>query len=113
ITDRPVRFFVSEMIREQVYALYHEEIPYHTAVLVRQFEEKEQVTVIATDIIVQRDTQKGIILGEKGKAIKQLGIRARKEIEAFLEKKVFLELHVKVRNKWRDNENFLREYGYS
>ena len=113
ITDRPVRFFVSEMIREQVYALYHEEIPYHTAVLVRQFEEKEQVTVIAADIIVQRDTQKGIILGEKGKAIKQLGIRARKEIEAFLEKKVFLELHVKVRNKWRDNENFLREYGYS
>lgn len=112
LTDRPVRFFVAELIREKIYALYRDEVPYHTTVLIRQFEEKRTLTKISADIIVQRETQKGIILGEKGKGIKELGTRSRKDIEAFLERKVFLELHVKVREKWRDKEHFLKEYGY-
>lgn len=112
ITEKPVRFFVSELIRENIYTLYREEIPYQTTVLIRQYEEKNTLTKIAADIIVQRESQKGIILGDKGKAIKELGTLARKSIEDFIERKVFLELHVKVRDKWRDKENFLKEYGY-
>lgn len=112
LTDRPVRFFVSELIREKIYTLFREEIPYQTTVLLRQFEEKKTLTKISADIIVQRESQKGIILGEKGKGIKQIGSLSRQDIEQFLERKVFLELHVKVRNKWRDKENFLKEYGY-
>lgn len=113
LTEKPLRFFVGELIREQIYALYREEIPYHTTVLVNGFEEKNTLTKITADIIVQRETQKGIILGNRGSAIKQLGTLSRKSIEAFLDRKVFLELHVKVRNNWRDKEAFLREYGYS
>jgi GTPase len=113
ISDRPVRFFVGEMIREQIYALYEEEIPYHAAVLVQSFEEKTTLDVIKADIIVSRESQKMILLGKGGSMIKQLGINSRKAIEEFLEKKVHLELFVKVRPKWRDNENYLREYGYN
>ncbi len=113
ITDLSTRFFVAEMIREKIYELYSEEIPYHTTVVVNEFKEKETLIKIRAEIIVQRDTQKGIILGEGGKMIKQLGTESRKEIEKFLGSKVFLELFVKVRPKWRDNENFLREYGYN
>lgn len=113
LTDRPTRFFVAELIREKIFLLYQEEIPYHTAVIVTQFEEKQTLTKISASIIVQRESQKAILLGEKGKAIKELGTRARTDIEQFLGRKVFLELFVKVRNKWRDNENFLREYGYA
>lgn len=113
ISDRSERFFVSEMIREQIYALYEEEIPYHTAVLVQAFEEKPTLDVIKADIIVSRETQKMILLGKGGSMIKQLGINSRKAIEEFLQKKVHLELFVKVRPKWRDNDNYLREYGYN
>lgn len=113
ITEKPVRFFVSELIRENIYALYREEIPYQTTVLIREYQEKNTLTKISADIIVQRESQKGIILGDKGKAIKELGTRSRKSIEDFIERKVFLELHVKVRDKWRDKENFLKEYGYN
>lgn len=113
ISDRPVRFFVSELIRQQIYELYHEEIPYHAAVLIQSFEEKATLDVIKADIVVSRETQKIILLGKKGSMIKQLGINARKEIEAFLQKKVHLELFIKVRPKWRDNENYLKEYGYN
>ena len=113
ISDRSERFFVGEMIREQIYALYDEEIPYHTAVLVQAFEEKTTLNVIKADIIVSRETQKMILLGKGGSMIKQLGINSRKVIEEFLQKKVHLELFVKVRPKWRDNENYLREYGYN
>ena len=113
LTDLPTRFFVGELIREQIYQLYQDEIPYHTAVLVQEFKEKSTLIKIQADIIVQRDTQKGIILGEKGKGIKDLGTRSRQEIEKFLGQKVFLELFVKVRPKWRDNELYLREYGYN
>jgi GTPase len=112
MTDRPVKFFVGEMIREKIFSMYEDEIPYHTAVLVQEFKEKETLTKIQADIIVQRETQKGILLGEGGKMIRQLGTEARKEIEEFIGRKVFLELFVKVRPKWRDNEWQLREYGY-
>jgi GTP-binding protein Era len=112
MTDRPMKFFVGEMIREKIFSMYEDEIPYHTAVLVQEYRDKDTLTKIQADIIVQRETQKGILLGEGGKMIKQLGSEARKEIEAFIGRKVFLELFVKVRPKWRDNEWQLREYGY-
>ena len=112
ISDLPTKFFVSEMIREKIFLLYEEEIPYHATVLVQEFKEKTTLTKIVADIIVQRETQKGIVLGEGGKMIKQLGTMARKDIEEFLQRKVFLELFVKVRPKWRDNEMQLKEYGY-
>ena len=112
MTDLPTRFFVGEMIREKIYELYEEEIPYHTTVLVQEFKEKTTLIKIQADIIVQRDTQKGIILGEGGQRIKALGTAARKDIEKFLGQKVFLELFVKIKPKWRDNDLFLKEYGY-
>jgi GTPase len=112
ISDMPVKFFVGELVREKIFQLYHEELPYHTTVVVQEYKEKTTLTKIRAEIIVQRDTQKGIILGEAGGMIKQLGTLARKDIEEFIGGKVFLELFVKVRPKWRDNELFLREYGY-
>lgn len=112
LSDLPTKFFVGEMIREKVFMLFGDEIPYHTTVLVQEFKEKTTLIKIQADIIVQRDTQKGIILGEGGRMIKELGTRARKDIEEFLGSKVFLELFVKVRPKWRDNDLQLREYGY-
>lgn len=113
MSDRPVRFFVSELIREQIYELFKEEIPYHTAVLVQRYEEKANLHVIQADIIVTRETQKVILIGKGGALIKQLGMAARKKIEAFVGAKVHLELFVKVRPKWRDNELYLKEYGYN
>lgn len=113
LTDLPTLFFVAELIREQIFHLYHEEIPYHTTVLVKEFKEKTTLIKIVADIIVQRETQKGIILGEGGKMIRQLGTAARQEIEKFLGQKVFLELFVKVRPKWRDSDLMLKEYGYT
>lgn len=113
MSDRPVRFFVSELIRQQIYELYHEEIPYHSAVIVDAYEEKENLTVIKATIIVSRETQKIIVIGKKGSMIKQLGINSRMAIQEFIDRKVHLELFVKVRPKWRDNENHLKEYGYN
>ncbi len=113
ISDRNERFFVSELVREQIYGLYEDEIPYHAAVMIQAFEEKSTLTVIKADIIVSRETQKMILLGKGGSMIKQLGINSRKSIEEFLQRKVHLELFVKVRPHWRDNENHLREYGYN
>lgn len=112
ISDMPTKFFVGELIREKIFQLYQEELPYHTTVLVQEFKEKTTLIKITADIIVQRDTQKGIILGEGGSMIKKLGTIARKDIEEFLGSKVFLELYVKVRPKWRDSDLFLKEYGY-
>ncbi len=112
LSDLPTKFFVGELVREKIFQLYQDEIPYHTAVVIQEFKEKQTLIKIRAEIIVQRDTQKGIILGEKGQMIRQLGTEARKDIEAFLDNKVFLELFVKVRPKWRDNELHLREYGY-
>ncbi|WP_233589169.1 GTPase Era [Gynurincola endophyticus] len=112
LTDLPTRFFVAEMVREKIFELYQEEIPYHTTVQIREFKEKSTLTKISADIIVQRETQKMILLGEKGSMIKKLGTESRISIEQFLDRKVFLELFVKVRPKWRDNDLFLKEYGY-
>ena len=112
LSDLPAKFFVGELIREQIFHLYQEELPYHSAVLVQEFKDKTTLIKISADIIVQRETQKGIILGDRGSKIKELGTKARIEIEKFLDKKVFLELFVKVRPKWRDNETHLKEYGY-
>lgn len=113
VSDRSTRFFVSELIREQIYSQYKEEIPYHAAVMIQSYEEKPNIHVIKADIIVTRETQKVILIGKGGALIKQLGIEARKKIEAFVGCKVHLELFVKVRPKWRDTENYLKEYGYN
>jgi GTPase len=112
ISDLPTRFFVAEIVREKIYGLFEDEIPYHATVLVSEFKQKSTLLKIRAEIIVQRESQKAIIIGEGGKMIKEIGSLARKEIEAFLDQKVFLELFVKVRPKWRENELFLREYGY-
>ncbi|MBS1736967.1 MAG: GTPase Era [Bacteroidetes bacterium] len=112
LSDLPTKFFVAEIIREKIFLLYQEEIPYHATVLVQEFKEKSTLIKIRADIILQRETQKGIVLGHGGQMIKKLGTLARKDIEEFLTRKVFLELFVKVRPKWRDNELYLKEYGY-
>jgi len=112
ITDLQTRFFAAELIREKIFELFGDEIPYQATVVVNEFKEKTTLIKIAADIIVQRETQKAIILGEGGKMIKRLGTESRKSIEDFLQQKIFLELFVKVRDKWRDNENWLKEYGY-
>ena len=113
LTDLPTKFFVGEMVREKIFELYGDEIPYQTTVMVNEFKEKTTLVKIQADIIVQRESQKVIILGEGGKMIKQVGSLARKDIEEFLQQKVFLELFVKVKDKWRDDEFKLKEYGYN
>jgi GTP-binding protein Era len=113
LTDMPTRFFVSEIVREKIYELFDEEVPYQTTVAIREFKEKQTLTKITADIVVQRESQKAILIGEGGRMIRRLGTDARKDIEAFLGGKVFLELFVKVRPGWRDSDTHLREYGYS
>jgi GTPase len=112
LSDLPTKFFVSEIIREKIYELFADEIPYHTAVLVNEYKERVPVTKIQADIVVNRETQKAIIIGERGKMIRQIGVLARKDIEAFIQQPIFLELFVKVKPKWRDNDLKLKEYGY-
>lgn len=113
LTDLPTKFFVAEQIREQVFHLLRDEVPYSTTVFVREFKEKQTLVKIVADIIVQRESQKGILLGEGGSMIRKLGTESRKEIERFLGQKVFLELFVKVKPKWRDSDQMLKEYGYN
>jgi GTPase len=112
LTDLSERFFVAEMIREKIYHYFEDEIPYQTTVVVHEFKQKSSLLKIGANIIVQRETQKAIILGEGGRMIKKIGSEARKEIEQFVGQKVFLELFVKVRPNWRENDLFLKEYGY-
>jgi GTPase len=112
LTDLPTKFFVAELIREQIFNYASEEVPYHSTVLVNAFQQKSTLIKIQADIIVQRETQKSILLGQGGTMIKKIGTEARKGIELFLDSKVFLELFVKVRPKWRDNNVHLKEYGY-
>ena len=112
LSDMPTKFFVSEIIREKIYQLFGEEIPYHTAVLVNSFKEQPLLVKIQADIIVNRETQKSIIIGQGGKMIKEIGTLARKDIEEFIGSKVYLELFVKVKPKWRDNDTKLKEFGY-
>ncbi|MGL6266435.1 MAG: GTPase Era [Chitinophagaceae bacterium] len=113
LTDMPTRFFAGEIVREKIFELYEQELPYQTTVQIREFAEKQTLIKITADIIVQRESQKAIILGEGGKMIKRLGTDARKDMEAFLGSKVFLELFVKVRPGWRDNDLHLKEFGYT
>jgi GTP-binding protein Era len=112
ISDLNTRFFVSELIREKIYELAQDEIPYHTAVLVREYQEKTTLVKIVADIIVHRETQKAILIGDKGSMVKRIGSEARKTIEEFIQQKVFLELFIKVKPKWRENDLQLKEYGY-
>lgn len=114
ISQQPQRFFVSELIREQILKLYKQEIPYSVEVAVVEFKERPEPAkiYINAEIIVERDTQKGIIIGKKGEALRRLGERARQNIEEFLEQPVFLELFVKVRADWRQSESRLRSFGY-
>lgn len=112
LSEQPVRFFVSELIREQLFLQFHEEIPYSCTVEVISYEESPDIDRISADIIVNRKSQKGMIIGKGGSAIKELGIKARQSIEAFIGKQVYLELHVKVREKWREKEGWVRNLGY-
>ncbi len=112
LTDRNYRFFVSEIIREKILLLYRKEVPYSVEVVVDQFKEEEKITRISAFIYVARESQKMIIIGKGGKAIKELGTAARKDIEEFLGQKVFLELSVKVDKDWRNNEQSLNRFGY-
>lgn len=112
LTDRPARFFVTEIIREKIFLYYQKEIPYSTEVVVEQFIEEENLIRIKSLIIVERDSQKGIIIGEKGLAIKKVGSMARKDLERFFDKKIFLEIFVKVEKDWRSRDNILRNFGY-
>ncbi len=114
VSDSTERFFVAEFIREKVFEQFQEEIPYSTAVEIREYREREEgKTFINADIVVERDSQKGILIGTNGEALKKVGQAARGEIEKFLEQQVFLELRVKVREHWREREALLNDYGYS
>lgn len=114
ITDENERFFVTEIIREKVFERYREEIPYSTEVLIEEFIERENAKdYVSAVIVVEKESQKPIILGAKGESIKKLGEAARKEIEKFLQREVYLALRVKVREKWRSNPNMLKNFGYT
>lgn len=113
LTDRSQRFFVSEIIREKVLLNYSKEIPYNVEVVVDAFKEEPEIIRISAFLFVSKESQKAIILGHQGKAIKKLGTEARREMEEFLEKHVYLELHVKIKKDWRDNEKELKRFGYS
>ncbi|AHF12465.1 GTPase Era [Barnesiella viscericola DSM 18177] len=112
LTDKPARFFVTEIIREKILLTYDKEIPYACEVAVEQFKEEEGRIHIMAVIYVERDSQKGIVIGKGGAALKKVGMLARKDIEAFFDKKVYLELYVKVEKDWRSRENKLRGFGY-
>lgn len=112
ISDRPMRFFVSEMIREKIFQNYRKEIPYASQVEVEEYKEDEKIIRIRAVIYVERKTQKGILIGHQGQKIKRVGIEARKDIEKFVDKKVHLELYVKVDKDWRENDRKLERHGY-
>ena len=112
LTDKPARFFVAEIIREKALLYYQKEIPYSIEVAIEEFKEEDKLIRIRALIMVERDSQKGIIIGNQGKAIKKLGTTARKDIEKFFGKKVYLEMYVKVEKDWRDRDNILKSYGY-
>ncbi|HSH67509.1 MAG TPA: GTPase Era [Bacteroidia bacterium] len=113
LTDKPEKFFVSEIIREKILMNYKKEIPYSVEVVVESFKEEEFIIRIRAEIMVVRESQKGIIIGHQGKALKKVGTEARKDMETFLQKQVFLELFVKVNKDWRDSDNQLKRFGYT
>jgi len=112
LSEHPIRFFVSELIREQIFLQFHDEIPYSCTVNVINYEAAEDIDRINAEIIVNRKSQKGMLIGKGGEAIKNLGIKSRETIEELVGKQVFLDLHVKVREKWREKENWVRNLGY-
>lgn len=113
LTDRTMRFFVSEIVREKILLFYQKEIPYSCEVAVNSYEEKDGIDSISCIIYVERDSQKAILIGHQGKAIKKLGIEARKDIEEFTGKRCFLSLHIKVLRDWRNSDRALRSFGYA
>lgn len=112
LTDKPERFFVSEIIREKILKFYQKEIPYSVEIEVESFKEEESIIKLRAIIYVARDSQKGIIIGHNGAALKKVGTEARKDLERFFQKQVFIELYVKVNPDWRDNEKQLKRFGY-
>jgi GTP-binding protein Era len=112
LSDRSQRFFVSEIIREKIFTNYQKEIPYSTEVVITAFKEEEKLTRISAEIIVERDSQKNILIGKGGSMLKKVGTEARKDIEKFLDQKVFLETFVKVLPDWRSKKNYLKSFGY-
>ena len=112
LTDKPARFFVTEIIREKILLNYDKEVPYSTELIVEKFEEQETSIHIMATIFVERDSQKGIIIGKAGSKLKKVGTDARKDIEKFFDKRVYLELFVKVEPNWRNRENKLKSFGY-
>ncbi len=112
LTDKPVRFFVTEIIREKILLNYDKEVPYATEVIVEKFDESDTAIHIMAVIYVERDSQKGILIGKGGSMLKRVGTEARKDIEKFFDKRVYLELFVKVEANWRNRENKLRSFGY-
>lgn len=112
LTDKSMRFFVSEIVREKIFKLYDKEIPYSTEVVVTSYKEEANITKIAAEIIVERDSQKNILIGKAGSMIKKVGTYARQDIEEFIGGKVFLELFVKVIPDWRAKKNHLKRFGY-
>jgi len=113
LTDKPERFFVDEMIREKIFKQYKKEIPYSCEVVTTSFKEDENIIRISADIYVERDSQKGIVIGHKGESLKKVGTAAREDLEVFFGKKIFLETHVKVEKDWRKKEAKLKRFGYS
>ena len=112
LTDKPERFFVNEAIREQILKHYDKEVPYAVEVMTEEFKEEEKIIKIRSIIMVERETQKGIVIGHKGEALKKVGIGARKKLQAFFSKKIHLELYVKVNKDWRSNNRQLKRFGY-
>ncbi|MPN43487.1 GTPase Era [bioreactor metagenome] len=112
LTDKPARFFVTEIIREKALLIYQKEVPYSIEVVVEEFKEESNLIRIRAVVMVERDSQKGIVIGHKGESLKRLGTMARKDIERFFEKKVFLQLYVKVEKDWRNRDNMLKTFGY-
>ena len=113
LTDRPQRFFASEILREQIFLQYEQEVPYSTEVAITDFKEDDDIIRIRAEIYVERDSQKGILIGKGGSALKTVGIEARKRMEDFFQKKVFLETTVKVARNWRREKERLRRFGYT
>lgn len=113
LTDKPERFFINENIREKILIHYKKEIPYAVEVDTEEFFEEENIIRIRSVIMVERETQKGIIIGHKGSALKRVGVEARKDLESFFGKQIHLELYVKVNKNWRSNQNMLRRFGYN
>lgn len=112
LSEQPVRFFATELIREQLYLQFHQEIPYSCTVNIVKYDARDDLDYINAEVVVNKKSQKGMLIGKGGRAIKKLGKNSREKIEALIEKKVYLDLRVKVREKWRDSSNKVRNFGY-